>query len=100
MASVLHFMPEGSDSDRAVCGARVFLCNDYTDEQHYVDCKRCRRTKAFIEHNPRRFDVDVWNVEGKIVQYRRRATAKEADEMSKEFADDPTLDVVVHELPS
>lgn len=93
MASVLHFDVDG----RAACGACVFLCSDYTDDPAHVDCKRCRRTKQFINFDPQRFDVDVWNHEGDVIRYFKRVTASEVEDIRKEY-DEPTLTVSVQEL--
>lgn len=95
MANVLHFMPEGAT--QAVCGAAVFLCNDYTDTPEHVDCKRCRRTRAFSNYDPTRFNVDVWNDEGDVVRWFKRVTAAEVEDIRFQYRDDPTLSVVVEE---
>lgn len=93
MANVLHFMPEGATT--AACGAQVFLCDDYTDTPEYVDCKRCRRTKAFANYDPARFNVDIWNHEGDVVRWFKRLTADEVEEVRTEYEDDPTVSVEV-----
>jgi hypothetical protein len=95
MANVMHFMPEGWE--KAACGAAVFLCADYTDAPEDVDCRRCRRTKAFKNYDPTRFDVDVWNHDGDVVRWFKRVTAEEVEEIRQRFEDDPLLSVVVEE---
>lgn len=95
-ANALHFMPE--DAEKVACGATVFLCSEYTDEREHVDCGRCKRTKVFINYDPMRFDVDVWNFEGDVVRWFRRVTADEVDSIREEYADNPTVEVVVTEV--
>ena len=95
MASVLHFALEGTD--QAVCGARTFLCNECTDDRRYVDCKRCKKTKAFIVYDQTRFDVDVWNHEGDVIRWFRRVTADKVDGIRKEYEDNQTVTVVATE---
>lgn len=93
MASVVHFSHGNTD---AVCGARVFLCEDYSDDPQYVSCLRCRKTKAFINYDPTRYDVDVWNHEGDVIRHLRDATASEVEAIREEYEDEP-VDVVVTE---
>ena len=93
MANVLHFVPEGSDEP--VCGTRVFLCAEYTDNREHVDCKRCRRTKLFKNYDPIRYDVDVWGPEGDVIDGLQRGSQEEVDEIRERYADEPHLDVVV-----
>lgn len=95
MANVLHFAVDGGP---VACGAQVFLCDDYTDDQRYVDCKRCRKTKAFINYDPRRFDVDVWNHEGDVIRWFKRVTADEVDDIRREYEGEPGLEVVATEV--
>lgn len=95
MASVLHFAPEGTD--QAVCGARTFLCDECTDDRNAVECKRCKRTRAFTCYDPTRFDVDVWSHEGDVIRWFRRVTADEVDGIRKEYEDNPTVEVVATE---
>lgn len=95
VSEVIHFMPD--EDDRVACGARVFLCSDYTDEPRHVDCGRCKRTKRFRDFDPVRYDVDVWNHEGDVIDFARRVTAERADEMREQYADDPLASVVVEE---
>lgn len=96
MANVLHFATD--DMPKAACGAQLFLCDDYTDEQRYVDCKRCKATKLFRDYDPTRFDVDVWNHEGDVVRWFRSVTADEVEDIRKEYDDDPSLSVVAEEI--
>lgn len=96
MSKVLHFNPK--DDATAVCGTRTYLVEEYTDNPHHVECGRCKRTKAFIEYDPRRFNVDVWNHEGEIIRWIRYVTADDVEMMKKEYADNPTVEVVVEEI--
>jgi hypothetical protein len=93
MANVLHFMPD--EADKPACGAKVFLCNEYTDNRRYVDCGRCKRTKLFGNYDPARFDVDVWNHEGDVIRWFRSVTADEVESIRKDYEDNPTAQVVV-----
>ena len=92
----LHFNPK--DDATAVCGKRVFLVDDYTDNPAHVDCGRCKRTRAFIDYDPRRFNVDVWDHKGNVVRWMKHCTADDVAMMQKEYADNPTVQVVVQEL--
>lgn len=96
MASVLHFMSDRME--RPACGAQVFLCDEYTDDVRYVDCGRCKRTKAFRDFDPTRYRVDVWNHEGDVVDSERSATADEVDAIRERYANDPGLSVVAEEI--
>src|SRR5579872_5032834 len=73
VGAVLHFMSD--QMQRSACGAKVFLCSDYTDDPRYVDCKRCQRATSFKEYDPQRFDVDIWNHEGDVIRWFRSVTA-------------------------
>lgn len=94
MGAVLHFMSDRMETP--ACGTKVFLCSDYTDDQHVVDCTRCKRTKAFRDHDPRRFRVDVWTHEGDVVDGAREATADEVDEFRDLY--EPELSVTAEEI--
>lgn len=94
-ARVLHFMPE--DAERAACGAKVFVCDDYTDNRGAVDCGRCKWTKQFKNYDPTRFDVDVWNSRGDVIRWFRRVTADDVDDIRKEYEDNPTVSIVATE---
>lgn len=93
MASVLHFMPE--DAERAACGAQIFLCNEATNDPRHVDCSRCKRTKAFKNYDPTRYDVDVWNHGGDVIRWFRRVNANEVESIRREYADNPSVSVIV-----
>ena len=93
MGSVLHFAIDGAD--KAACGARMFLCSDYTDDRRHVDCARCKRTKQFTGYDPARFDVDVWNHKGDVIRWFRRVTTAEVEDIRNEYEDNPTASVVV-----
>jgi hypothetical protein len=95
MASVRHFMVDGDD--KAACGARIFLCEDSTDDRRYVDCGRCRKTKGFINYDPTRYDVEVWNHKGDVIRWFRSVKANKVDEIRREYEDDPTATLVVIE---
>jgi hypothetical protein len=95
MTGVLHFVAAIGESDRAACGERIFLCNDATDDRRHVDCGRCKRTKAFATHDPRRFDVDVWDHEGDVIRWFRSVSADEVESIRKEYADNPSVSVEV-----
>ena len=95
MANVLHFAV--NDAPNAACGAAIFLCDDYTDNREYVDCKRCRRTKQFVNYDPTRFDVDVWNHEGDVIRWFRRVNAAEVESIRQQYADNPTATISVVE---
>lgn len=96
MGTALHFNP--NDDATAVCGTRVFVVDAYTDNPHHVECGRCKRTKAFLEYDPRRFNVDVWNWEGDVVRWFKSVTADDVANIEKEYADNPTVQVVVEEI--
>lgn len=96
MANVLHFNPKADAT--AVCGERIFLCSEYTDVPDHVDCGRCRRTRAFIDYDPRRFNVDVWSWDGECVRWMKHCTADDVEAMRKEYADNPTVYVAVEEI--
>lgn len=93
MADVLHFASD--NTGKVACGARIFLCSDYTDDRRHVECGRCKRTKQFKGYDPSRFNVDVWNHEGDVIRWFRRVTADEVEGIRKEYADNPTASVVV-----
>jgi len=95
MAEVLHFSPDG---DKIACGERVFLCDEYTDEPRYVDCRRCRRTKMFRNYDPTKYNVDVWDHEGDIVAHERRGSYEEALAFEAPYEDDPTVTVVIEQI--
>lgn len=96
MGNVLHFNPNADAT--AVCGQRVFLCDDYTDVPDNVDCGRCKRTRAFMDYDPRRFNIDVWDHEGNVVRWLKHCTAEDVEMIKKEYADIPTVSVVVAEI--
>jgi len=83
---------------RSACGAKVFLCSDYTDDPRYVDCKRCQRATSFKEYDPQRFDVDIWNHEGDVIRWFRSVTADELDGIRAEYADNPSVSLSVRDL--
>jgi hypothetical protein len=85
MGTVLHFMPD--DAEKPACGARVYLCNEYTDDRRYVDCARCKKTKLFGGYDPTRFDVDVWNYDGDVVHHERGVTADRVEQIREEYCD-------------
>jgi hypothetical protein len=93
MATVLHFAT--GEPDKAACGARIILCSDYTDDRRYVDCGRCKRTKQFAGYDPSRFNVDVWNSEGDVVDWCRGITAEALEDIREKYADEPGLMVEV-----
>lgn len=93
MRRALHFATDGAD--KASCGARVFLCSDYTDDRRHVDCSRCKSTRQFRLYDPARYDVDVWNHEGDVVRSLRDATATEVEAIRDEYDGNPTASVVV-----
>lgn len=93
MASVVHFSVDG---EIVACGARVYLCEDYTSDRHHVDCKRCRRTTWFKTFDPTRYNVDVWNHEGDVIDHERSVTADEVDDIRERYAGDP-VDVIATE---
>lgn len=93
---VLHFNPK--DDATAVCGTRVFLVEDYTDNPDHVECGRCKRTNAFLTYDPRRYNVDVWDEEGDVIRWMKNVTADDVAAMQKEYADNPTVHVVVQEI--
>lgn len=95
MGAVLHFMSDRMETP--ACGTQVFLCSDYTDDPRHVDCKRCRRAKAFTGYDPTRYDVDVWNHEGDVIRWFRRVTAAEVDDIRREYEDKPTISISVEE---
>lgn len=95
MATALHF---SSDGERAACGARVFLCSDYTDRRDHVDCGRCKRTKQFANYDPSRFNVDIWNHEGDVIRWFKSVTAEEVGNIMWEYEDNPTVFVDVQEI--
>jgi hypothetical protein len=95
MRGVLHFAT--GDVDKAACGARIFLCEDYTDDRRHVDCSRCKRTRRYRFYDPARYDVDVWNHDGYVIRWFRSVTADEVDGIRKEYEDNPTASVVVTE---
>lgn len=96
MAQVLHF--QSDRMDRPACGAQVFLCSDYTDDPRYVDCGRCKRSKAFRDFDPTRYRVDVWDMEGDVIDHLESATADEVEAMRERYADEPGLSVVADEI--
>lgn len=95
MASVLHFMPEGAE--RAACGAQIFLCDEATDNPRNVGCGRCKRTKAFKNYDPTRYNVDVWTFEGDVIRSEHRVTADAVERIRHEYENDVALAVVVAE---
>lgn len=96
MSSILHFANDGDG--KAACGTKIILCDDYTDDQHHVECGRCKKTKAFINYDPRRFNVDVWTWEGDVVRSAKATTADDVEHIKNLYADNPTVQVVVEEL--
>lgn len=94
MVSLLHFAP--GDAERAACGARIFLCEDYTDDRRHVECLRCKKTKLFAGYDPERFDVDIWNHEGDVIRWFRKVNADEVEDIRKEYADNPSVSVAVN----
>lgn len=94
MGAVLHFMSDRMEAP--ACGAKVFLCSDYTDDPRHVDCRRCRSTVAFREFDPDRYDVDIWNHEGDVIRWFRRVTSEDVDNIRREYEDDPTVAIAVH----
>lgn len=44
-----------------------------------------------------RFDVDIWNFEGDVVKAFYDKTPAEVDAIRDQYADDPTLSVVVND---
>jgi tRNA(Ile2) C34 agmatinyltransferase TiaS len=90
---VVHFLPD--DDDVTACGAKVFLCEEFTENPQHVECGNCKRTKRFKDYDPRRFDVTIWDWEGNELNYHPNVGIEKVEAIQAEHRESPELSVVV-----